>query len=155
MNVLHVQGYVAVKGVNGTWDQLAGLSPNIPIYRSIKKQFRRILKPVWQGTAHTKTSSSNEIRRIRAKFKENQLHRIRKDPTITLKAAETEDRDTATSKEKIAKRQTTRKTLDVMENGRTVLQKRAFKAWEKRYIAYVNGDAEVLEDDLVEVGSIE
>ncbi|KAJ7216920.1 hypothetical protein C8J57DRAFT_1040772, partial [Mycena rebaudengoi] len=68
-----IQSYFASKGVHGSWDLLADLAPNIPIFRRLKTQFGEFLGAPWQGTHHLKVDTSDQEKKVKLKVKEFQL----------------------------------------------------------------------------------
>ncbi|RDB22299.1 hypothetical protein Hypma_010669 [Hypsizygus marmoreus] len=128
-NINFQKHWYAAKGIHATWEQLANLAPNVPIYRTLKKQFTQFMGAPWQGTSHTDVSCSKLVLKVKEKAEEFQIHL----PDVPKRA------------------KTTRPTVDVIMKGKEVLQESGLKSFAKRYKAWVeDGEAfEIEEDDEV------
>ncbi|KAK6974994.1 hypothetical protein R3P38DRAFT_3335296 [Favolaschia claudopus] len=117
-NINFQKNYFAAHGVHASWDFLADLSPNIPLLRRLKTQFGEFLGAPWQGIRHSKVDCFDQIKKVKVKMQEYAVH---------LPSA-------------VGRRPTEEKTVDVVDEGASILRDTGIKSWSKAYKTWWSGE---------------
>ena len=117
---------MAAKANHGTFSMLADLAPNIPLYRSLKRELSVVLGAPWQGKAHTVPDFSGIITQVANKVED-----------VDLNVFE-------------AGRGTSKQTVDILAKGSSLLGGKGMDSFRKRWKLWAEGGAEFdnEEDDI-------
>jgi hypothetical protein len=91
-----------------------------------------------QGTTHSKTDNSGHVQKVKFKAKEYKIHHA--DARLLHTDAEGKTKE-------VVRSQVARKSADIIESGKSMLQGKTLTGWEKRYRSWVNGEGLIDEEN--------
>ena len=102
---------------------LADLAPNIPLYRSLKRELSVVLGAPWQGKAHSVPDFSRIIAQVSDKVED-----------VDLNVFE-------------AGRGTSKQTIDILAKGSSILGGKGMDSFRKRWKLWAEGGTEFEEEE--------
>ncbi|KAF7976464.1 hypothetical protein HWV62_6721 [Athelia sp. TMB] len=130
-NINFQKDYLAAKGVHGTFDMLANLAPNIPLYRRLKRQLAGVLGTPWGGTSHTVPDFTKAINQVMNKIRDVQLAEFQTGRT------------------------TPKLTVNILQKGGETLQNSAISSFQKRWRLWAAGKVDLEDPEGPEEDDIE
>lgn len=114
------------KGIHGTFDMLANLAPNIPLYRRLKRKLATVLGAPWGGTSHTVPDFTSDINQVMNKIRDVQLAEFKVGCT------------------------TSKLTVNILQKGTETLRNSGISSFQKRWWLWAAGEVDL--DDPEAVG---
>jgi len=117
------QYFLAAKAIHGTFDMLADLAPNIPLYQPLKCQLSEVLGAPWQGTDHTVPDFSKPIQQVINKINDVELDEHQEGWNLS------------------------RQTVDILSKGGDMQSGNGLNSFRKRWKLWAEGAVALEEED--------